>query len=398
MTTSSETNYEEILTRGVAEVIDKDRLLKRLESGEKLRLKLGLDPNKPEIHIGHAVPLRKLREFQNLGHQIVIILGDYTAQLGDPSDKSEARKLVSAEETKRNADAYLKQIFLLLDKDKTEVHRNSEWFNTFNLRDVIELMANTTVNQLLSHETFQKRLDGNLPLHAQEIIYPLMQGYDSVAIKADVEFGASDQKFNLLMGRVLQRAHGQKEQDIMLMPYLHGTDGDAKMSKSLGNTINLTDSATDMFGKTMSIPDEFIVEYFELATLVPAGAIELIAKDLAKGTTNPRDIKLQLARELTGLYHGPKAAADAEEAFIALFQKGLLPEDIQEKKMSASYKTAILAVADSGLVSSNNEARRLIEQGGVKIDGRVITDPLAPTKLKKGIIIQVGKRRFVKVK
>lgn len=389
---------EGLITRGVIDVIDKKRLQTRLVKGEKLRIKLGIDPNKPELHIGHAVPLRKLREFQDAGHTVVIILGDYTAQLGDPTDKDEARTLIDADVTKKNADAVLRQIYKILDKQKTEVHRNSEWFNKFGLRDVLELLASTTINQLLSHETFQKRLDDQLPLHAQEIIYPLMQGYDSVMVKADLELGGLDQKFNVLMGRVMQRAHGAKEQDVMLTPYLPGTDGQAKMSKSLGNTINLTDSAADMYGKTMSIPDELIVVYYELATLVPAAAVEAIKQELAAATTNPRDLKMQLAREIVSLYHGPKLAAEAETDFIAMFQKGQLPEDIQEKKMAASYKTAILAIMDSGLVTSNSEARRLIDQGGVKIDGKIVDNALAPVKLKKGMIIQVGKRRFVKVK
>lgn len=389
---------DELLHRGVAEVIDEGRLLSRLGKGEKLRVKLGIDPNKPDIHIGHAVPLRKLREFQEAGHTVVIILGDYTAQLGDPSDRSDARKLISAEETARNSEAVLKQIYKILDKNKTEVHRNSEWFNKFSLRDVIELMAHTTINQLLSHETFQKRIDDQLPLYGQEILYPMMQGYDSVMVKADVELGGLDQKFNVLMGRIMQRAYGQKEQDVMLFPYLHGTDGQAKMSKSLGNTINLSDSATDMYGKTMSIPDELILEFFQLATLVPSGAIDMIAKELSSSQTNPRDVKMQLAREIVTLYHGPAAATEAEAAFVAQFQKGQLPEDIKAKKMGSSYKTAILMVADTGLVASNTEARRVLEQGGVRVDGKIIDDPLAPIKLKSDQIIQVGKRRFVKVK
>lgn len=388
----------ELLTRGVIDVIDKKHLQNRLEKGDKLRIKLGIDPSKPDLHIGHAVPLRKIREFQEAGHTAVIILGDYTAQLGDPTDKAEARTLIDADVTKKNADAILRQIYMILDKDKTEVRRNSEWFGKFTMRDVLELMASTTINQLLSHETFQKRLDDQLPLYGQEIIYPMMQGYDSVMVKADLELGGLDQKFNVLMGRVMQRAHGIKEQDVMLTPYIPGTDGQAKMSKSLGNTINLTDSAQDMYGKTMSIPDDLIIVYFELATLVPAAAIETIKQELAAATTNPRDVKMQLAREIVTIYHGPKTAAEAEANFIAMFQKGQLPDEMPEKKMAASYKTAILALMDSGLVASNAEARRLIDQGGVKIDGKLIDNALAPVKLKKGVVIQVGKRRFVKVK
>jgi tyrosyl-tRNA synthetase len=388
----------ELLTRGVIETIDSKRLQARLEKGDKLRVKLGIDPNKPDLHIGHAVPLRKLREFQDAGHTAVIILGDYTAQLGDPTDKAEARTLIDASVTKNNADVALKQIYKILDKSKTEVRRNSEWFAKFTLRDVLELMASTTINQLLSHETFQKRIDDQLPLHGQEIIYPLMQGYDSVMVKADLELGGLDQKFNVLMGRVMQRAHSMREQDVMLTPYLPGTDGQAKMSKSIGNTINLSDSAADMYGKIMSIPDDLMVIYFELATFVPEAIITAIRQELAAATTNPRDVKMQLAREITAIYHGQKTASDAEAGFIAMFQKGQLPEDIQEKRMASSYKTAILALMDSGLVASNAEARRLVDQGGVKIDGTSVDNALAPVKLKKGMVIQVGKRRFVKVK
>lgn len=391
-------SLDELLGRGVAEVIDGDHLSLRLKKGEKLRLKFGVDPNKPDLHIGHAVPLRKLREFQLVGHEVVIILGDYTAQLGDPSDKKESRQLIEPAVTKRNSELVLSQIFQLLDPKKTEVHRNSEWFNKFDLRDVLELLTKTTINQLLAHETFQQRIDQQLPLQGQEIIYPLMQGYDSVMVKADVEFGGVDQKFNLLMGRLIQRAYGQREQDILLLPYLSGIDGANKMSKSLNNTINLNDSANEMYGKTMSIPDNLIVEYFQLATLVPSSAVDLIAKDLTSGLSNPRDLKMQLAKELTVLYKGITAATKAEADFVAQFQKGQMPAKIPAKTMESKYATAILAIADSGLTDSNAQARRLIEQGGVRIDGQVISNPLAPIKLKKGVIIQVGKRRFIKVK
>lgn len=390
-------NNQELVTRGVAEVIDATHLLNRLEKGRPLRVKFGIDPSKPEIHIGHAVPLRKLREFQEAGHTAILLIGDYTAQLGDPSDKTNARQLLSAEETKKNSEIILKQAFKLLDKSKTEIRRNSEWFHDFTFRDVLELLAHSTLNQLLSHETFQQRLDQQLPLQTQEIIYPLMQGYDSVMLKADLELGGVDQKFNLLMGRIMQRAYNQPEQDVMLFPYLPGTDGQAKMSKSLNNAINLTDSAEEMFGKTMSIPDELILPYFELATFVPEEAIASIKQELSSSLTNPRDIKRELARQIATIYHGTAAASQAEEQFIAQFQKGQLPDDIKTKKLAGSYKTTILALLASELVTSNSEARRLIEQGGVKIDGQTVADGLATVKLKKGMIIQVGKRRFVKV-
>ncbi len=388
----------ELLARGVAEVIDRSHLQKRLEQGEVLRVKFGIDPNKPDLHLGHAVALRKLAAFQEVGHAVVIILGDYTAQLGDPSDRSGARQLISAAETKVNAELVLKQVGKILDLAKTEVHRNSEWFSKLDLRGVIELMARTTLNQLLAHETFQKRLDDQLPLHTQEILYPIMQGYDSVMVKADLELGGLDQKFNLLIGRAIQRAFGQREQDIMLFPYLPGLDGAAKMSKSLDNTINLTDNATTMYGKTMTLSDALIIEYFELATLVPSDAITLLMTELGSARTNPRDVKMQLASAITALYHGRKAASEAEAAFIAQFQKGQRPDDIKDKKMATAYKTAILMVSATGLVASNAEARRAIEQGGVRLDDQILANALAPVKLKKGMIVQVGKRRYVRVK
>lgn len=389
---------DQLLRRGVAEIIDEKNVKNRLQAGQKLRVKLGIDVNKPDMHIGHAVPLRKLREFQDAGHQVILIVGDYTAQLGDPTDRQAARTLVSAAETQENAKHVLRQIFLILDESKTEVRHNSEWFGKFTMRNVIELMANSTVNQLLSHETFQKRLDAQLPLFTHELLYPLLQGYDSVIVKADLELGGLDQKFNTLMGRVMQRAYGQQEQDVMLFPYLPGIDGSPKMSKSLGNTVNLNDTPNDMYGKVMSIPDELILRYFELATTLPAGAVANIASELSSSQTNPRDLKMQLACEITALYHGLTKAQAAEVSFVNRFQKGQIPVDVKEKKMAVSYKTTILMLLDTGLVVSGAQARRLIEQGGVRLNGKRLDDQLAPVKLKKGTIIQIGKQRLLKVK
>ena len=385
---------EELLTRGVEEVIDKSHLYNRLKKGDKLRIKLGLDSNKPDLHIGHAVPLKKLRDFQDAGHMAVIILGDYTAQLGDPSDRSEARKIIDPKETKQNADKFLKQIFKILNKDKTEVRRNSEWFKSFDFRKVIELLSRTTLNQLLAHETFRKRLSDNLPLYTQEIIYPLMQGYDSVMVKADVEFGALDQKFNVLTGRFMQKAYGQLEQDVMLFPYLTGTDGHLKMSKSIGNTINLTDDAEQIFGKVMSIPDILIKEYFVMATRNSLSDIESIMTT----KSNPRDQKLMLAEKITELYHGVKKASKARENFISQFSKGELPADIEEvfrAKIKANTTEDLLLVL--GMVSSKNEARRTIEQGGVRINNVKVTKVNEPVTLEAIHIVQVGKRKFKKL-
>ena len=391
-------DMNELLTRNVTEAIDAKHIKAQLEAGKQLRVKYGIDPSKPDLHIGHVVPLRKLQAFQEAGHTAILLFGDYTAQLGDPSDKSETRQMLSFEETRANAKEYLKQVGKVLDLHKAEVRYNSEWYGKFTMRDTLELLAKATINHIMSHETFGKRIEEGRPLYAHEIVYPIMQGYDSVMLKADLELGGQDQKFNCLMGRHMQRAYGQNEQDVMLLRYLRGTDGQEKMSKSLGNAINLRDTAPDMYGKVMSITDDSIIEFFELATHLPLGAIEIIRQELVDSLTNPRDVKMQLAREITAIYHGLSEATRAEEAFVAQFQKGQIPESLPEKKMQTSYKTVVLALIDSGLVESASEARRLVDQGGVRFDGKVVGDPLAPIKTKKGMVIQVGKRRFIKVK
>lgn len=392
------TDFEDLLTRSVEEVIDKNHLFARLAKGDKLRVKLGIDPTSPDIHLGFAVVLWKLRQFQDLGHQIVLIIGDATAQVGDPTGKNVTRPILTEAEVKAHAKTYLQQIGKILDIDKVEVRYNSEWFKQLGLTDIVKLMGQFTAAQILERDDFAKRLDAGNDVHMHELLYPMMQAYDSVMVKADLEFGGTDQRFNILAGRDLQRKMGQRPQDMLVVPLLVGTDGVKKMSKSLGNYIGIAEPAQEIYGKVMSIPDELIMSYFRLATQLPTSAIEMIERELTGGVTNPRDIKMQLAREIVTLYHGPKKATEAEAAFVAQFQKGELPEDIKEKKMSLSYKTAILAIADTGLVASNAEARRAIEQGGVRIDGKPIDDPLAPITLKKGMVIQIGKRRFVKVK
>jgi tyrosyl-tRNA synthetase len=389
-----------LLHRGVLEVIDESHLKKRLLSGEKLRIKLGIDPSKPDLHIGHAVPLRKMREFQDAGHLGVLIIGDTTAQIGDPTDRSEARKILSPEEVKQNAAGYLDQAYKIINKDKTEVHWQSEWFDSFTLRQTMELLASTTVNHLLSHETFAARLKSNAPFHMHEMIYPLLQGYDSVMVKSDVELGASDQKFNILMGRTIQRAHNQPEQDVVILPYLPGTDGQAKMSKSLGNTINLNDTPEDMFGKVMSIPDNLIMTYFELATEIDEEEIADIEQQLKQSTTNPRDIKEKLAKTIVTEYYDASSADQAATAFDSVFRRKEVPEDIEELKLSPmNYDLIDILVNRISLVTSKSEARRLIEQGGVKKNNQVVTDISEMVTPNDGqtVVIQVGPRRFVKV-
>lgn len=388
------------MTRRVIEVIDRDHLVKRLEAGDKLRVKLGIDTNKPDLHIGHAIPLWKLREFQDAGHTAVLILGDYTSQLGDPTDRSEARKTISAEETKANATKCLEQVFKILDSDKTEIRYNSEWFDTFNLRDTINLMGATTLNQLLAHETFSSRIEGGNPLHTHEILYPLLQGYDSVMVEADLELGGLDQKFNVLMGRVIQRAHTKPEQDVMLFAYLPGTDGQAKMSKSLGNTVNLSDTPNDMFGKIMSIPDDLLSSYFELATSLPQADVKELLQKLESGDLHPRDAKVHLAKQIVAQYHSQEAADQAEIHFNKVFRDKQVPENIQALTLpKGEYDLADILVSRSTLVASKSELRRLIEQRGIKVNQSSVENITAviDPSLGKEVIIQVGSRRFIRV-
>jgi tyrosyl-tRNA synthetase len=390
---------EDLLHHNVAELIGRDEVEKRIAAGEKLRVKLGVDPSKPDLHIGHALTLRKLRAFQDAGHTAVLIIGDYTAQLGDPSDRTEARKILSVDEVKRNAEGYLAQVFMILDEAETEVHYQTEWFNDFTLRSVVELASTTTVNHMLSHETFGERIKNNQPLHVHELLYPLMQGYDSVAIKADIELGATDQKFNILMGRIVQRAHDMSEQAVMLLKYLPGLDGNEKMSKSLGNTINLTDTPEDVFGKIMSMPDRLIPIYFERVTTVSDTELEAIKAELSDGAVNPRDVKEKLARKVVSELHGDQAAVQAADAFAKVFRERKTPDTMETLVLAPGQYDLIDILANrTVLAASKSEARRLIAQGGVRVDGDVVADS-AHTLVSsdKEVIIQVGPRRFVKI-
>lgn len=388
---------DELFSQNFAEAIDAVHLRQRLLSGQKLRVKLGVDTNKPDLHLGHAVVLTKLRRLQELGHQAVIILGDYTATLGDPSDKQQARTLIDPQETKANALQVQEQILKLLDPSLTEFHYNSQWLAELDLRAITEIVSKVSVNHLLGHQTFADRLASQQPLMVHELIYPILQGYDSIQIRADLELGGIDQKFNCLMGRLMQRAYDQPTQDILLVPYLAGIDGQAKMSKSLGNTINLTDSAEEMFGKTMSIPDGQIIAYFELATLVPESVIEGWRQELASPDFNPKEAKLALAHSITSLYHGLESAKQAEEAFVNRFQKKQLPADLPKLAIAGHYPTVILALMASQQLESNAAARRLIEQGGVRLDEQTLDQPLSPIELKAGQILELGKRRAYKI-
>jgi tyrosyl-tRNA synthetase len=384
---------DEVLTRGVEEVIDREHLRTKLLSGKQLRIKFGIDPTGSRIHIGHAVPLRKLRQFQDLGHTVILLIGDYTAIVGDPSGRDQTRPVLSTEKIQENMKTYVDQASKILDITKTEVRYNSEWFGASNFTHLLmELTSFITVARILERDDFQKRLKEGSDIQMQEIMYPLLQGYDSVALHADVEIGGTDQKFNLLMGRKLQRKYNQEEQDIVTLPVLEGTDGVKKMSKSLGNFIALDDDAGDIYGKTMSIPDSLIFKYFELATDLSLEKISNYKDQITQGE-NPKNIKMALAYELAKFYQGDLAAQRAQEGFISMFQGNEKPLDIPELHPTASDIVTVLV--EAGFVESRGEARRQIEGGGVKINDEKVESLEAQTK--PGDIIQKGKRFFVKV-
>ncbi len=384
---------EYLLKRAVAEIISETELITLLHSGKKLRLKEGFDPSSPDIHLGHMVGLRKLRQFQELGHQIVLIVGDWTAQIGDPSGASATRKMLSAEQVKINAETYMKQFFKIVDKQKTEVRWQSEWFGKFNLADVVRLTSKFTVAQFLAREDFNKRFNEGRPIAITELLYPLLQAYDSVAIQADVEFGGTDQKFNLLVGRELQTMLGQKPQQVFMTPLLVGSDGSKKMSKSLGNYIGVAEPPEIIYGKTMSIRDDLIMQYFELVTDVPDQDLSEMKKQLDANSVNPMELKKRLAAEIVTQLYGEKEAEEAAGHFTRTVQNKELPDEIKEFKIDGETPISRLLM-DAGLVASRSEATRLIKQGGVTIDGNKVVD--ANQNIGKNVIIKAGKRRYLK--
>ncbi len=389
-----------LVKQATAEIIDRRHLEDQLQRGKPLRVKLGIDPSAPHLHIGHAVPLRKLRQFQDAGHTAVLIIGDYTAQIGDPTGKNESRVMLSAETVKENAQNYLDQAYIILNPHKTEVRYQTEWFDSFSLRDCIDLMAKVTVSHLLSHETFAQRLNKNQPLHTHELLYPLLQGYDSVAVKADVELGGQDQKFNVLMGRMIQRAYGLAEQDVMLFPYLPGIDGQAKMSKSLDNAIHLDDSPETMFGKIMSIPDSLIPIYLELATSATVQEVKVVQEKLKSGIVNPKELKVDLGKALVKEYYSEALSNQAAEAFDKQFRQKQMPNDMHILTLKPNvYELDQLLVSRTTLVSSKSEVRRLITQQGIKKNGLTVTDIHETIQPEDGpnVTIQIGGRRFVRI-
>ncbi|GIP39776.1 tyrosine--tRNA ligase [Paenibacillus sp. J31TS4] len=397
----------ELLKRGAVEIVPEEefkaKLAESVVTGRPLNVKLGLDPSAPDIHVGHTVVLHKLRQFQELGHQVQLIIGDFTGRIGDPTGKSETRKQLSEEDVQRNAETYKQQIFKILHPEKTKVYYNSEWLAPLTFVDVVQLAAKLTVARMLERDDFSKRYSGGLPIHIHEFFYPLMQGYDSVALKTDIELGGTDQKFNLLMGRTLQKEYGVPAQIAMTMPLIEGLDGVNKMSKSLGNYIGIDEPASEIYGKAMSVPDELMLKYYELATDLPGAELEALRAGLDAGAAHPRDAKMRLARTFVRMYHGEQAAEEAEQHFVTVFQQRALPQDIEEVVLPASELDngsirIIKLLVQLGLQASNGEARRSVQQGAVKLNERKLEDPNGDVAVQDGDIVQVGKRKFAKIR
>ncbi len=386
------------LLRGVDRVVPEDEFAERIRSGDELRVKLGLDPTAPAVTLGWAVVLRKLRQFQDLGHTAVLIVGDFTAQVGDPSGKSETRTRLTADQVAAFAEPLLDQFRKILAPERLEIRYNSEWLAPLDMGDVLELTSKVTVAQMLERGDFAKRFESGTPISVMEFMYPLLQAYDSVAVRADVELGGADQLWNLMMGRVIQERSGQRPQVALTMPLLIGIDGHQKMSQSLGNYIGIEDPPAEMFGKTMRIPDELMIEWFRLTTDVPEDEILGFAEGLADGSVHPGELKRRLAREIVAQYWGAEAAAEAEETFNRVFREHRPPEDVPEYPVPAEdpvWLPGLLHAA--GLVSSNSEGRRLVAQGAVKLDGNKVGSETVPRSGLVGQTLQVGKRRFLRL-
>ncbi|MDX1466259.1 MAG: tyrosine--tRNA ligase [Halomonas sp.] len=387
-----------LLKRGTHEILVEDELEKKLASGRTLRIKAGFDPTAPDLHLGHSVLLTKMRQFQDLGHEVIFLIGDFTGRIGDPTGKNVTRKPLTEEEVKANAQTYKEQVFKILDPEKTEVRFNAEWFSAMSAADMIELAGQSTVARMLERDDFDKRYSAGQPISLHEFLYPLVQGYDSVALEADVELGGTDQKFNLLMGREVQKHFGQSPQVVMTMPLLEGLDGVQKMSKSLGNYVGVDESPGAMFNKLVSMPDSLMWRYFELLSLKPNEEIEALKREVEAGA-NPRDIKMVLARELIGRYHGEEAAANAHRSAGNQLAEGELPEDLPEVEVdfAGSAQAPIAAVLNrSGLANNSAQAKDMLGNGRVKVDGEVVErDHMLDTG--KSYVIQAGKKRYARV-
>lgn len=390
----------DIIRRGVEEIIPEEELAKKieksLEKNKPMKIKFGCDPSRPDLHIGHAVLLRKLRQFQDLGHTGILLIGDFTAMIGDPTGKNKTRPQITMEETKENAKSYIDQAGIILNKETLEVVYNSTWLGGMNFSEVIRLASKYTVARMLERDDFTKRYEGGIPISVHEFLYPLAQGFDSVHLEADVELGGTDQKFNLLVGRDLQKEAGQSPQAIITTPLLEGTDGVEKMSKSYDNYIGLTDSPDDMFGKTLSIPDSMIAKYFEFATTIPQEKLDLIKSDLESGKSNPRDLKRELGREIVSLYYSMEKAQEAQDNFDKLFIKKDIPDEMEEYSLSEPEKLISIMVGNK-LVGSNGDAKRMIKQSAVKLNDDKVTDLHLEINPGEEFVLKVGKRKFLRI-
>ncbi|MDP2951384.1 MAG: tyrosine--tRNA ligase [bacterium] len=388
----------EVLSRGVEEVVVKEHLEKALLSGKRLRVKFGIDPTSPDLHLGHSIPLRKLRQFQDLGHQVILLIGDFTAQVGDPSGRITARKLLNEAQIKENMREYTHQAGKILDLKKVEIRYNSEWYGGKTMSFVLDIASRFTVARILERDDFQKRLKKDIDISIQEIYYPLMQGYDSVALKADLEIGGTDQKFNLIFGRKVQKKYEMKEQDILTTPLLVGTDGEAKMSKSIGNCIKLTESPKEMYGKIMSIPDQLIWHYFELLTEASLLEIQKIQEATRGLLMNYKEAKERLAEEIVKMYHSQKEALKAKEEFTKVFKQGELPSEMPTFKAEKEDYPILDLLFEIGIAQSKSEAKRLVESSSIKINQAIKQNWREIILLKDEDVIQAGKRKFVKIK
>ena len=390
--------FEE-LKRGCEELLPEHEFKEKLATDRPLRIKAGFDPTAPDLHLGHTVLINKLRQFQQQGHQVLFLIGDFTGVIGDPTGKNVTRKPLTSEQVAENAETYKQQIFKILDPEKTEIRFNSEWMGKMSAADLVQLAAQHTVARMLERDDFQKRYSANQPIAIHEFLYPLVQGYDSVALEADVELGGTDQKFNLLMGRELQKAYGQKPQAVMMLPILEGLDGVQKMSKSLNNYIGINEPANEMFGKIMSLSDEIMWRYFELLSFKPLSQIQSYKDAIEKEGANPRDIKFELGMEIVERFHDSDSAEKAKQDFLQRFQKGQLPDEVADYVLQPAGAPWMLgsALKESGLVASTSEAIRMIKQGAVKIDGEKVLDTKMVLELSKPVVLQVGKRKVIRV-
>ncbi|MAE74837.1 MAG: tyrosine--tRNA ligase [Bdellovibrionaceae bacterium] len=391
------------LKKGVVDLVEEKELLAKLKKSvdekKPLRIKVGFDPSRPDLHIGHTVVINKMRQWQDLGHQVIFIVGDFTAMIGDPTGKNETRPALTRDEVVENAKSYAEQCFKILDRDKTELVYNATWLDAMSPSDFIRLSSQYTVARMLERDDFSKRYQNNQPISIHEFMYPLAQAYDSVAIKADVEMGGTDQRFNLLVGRDIQKSYGVRPQSIMTMPLLEGLDGVKKMSKSYDNYIGVDEIPREMFGKTMRVSDELMYRYLELLTDMTVDQIESLKTDVGAGKKHPRDVKVGLAKLLVERFHSKSAADQAEEEFNRMFQQGGLPDDLQEKNLAAGDHSLVQVMVDFGMASSKGEARRLMQGGGVQLDGSKVMDPQGTTSFASGdnVILKVGKKKFVRI-